>query len=470
MHDNWQPPPLIDLEGIRAASREVEALPDLDIERTLDVFRVQSAGFDWDLGLAVYEPKDPAQARVGADGRRAGIFLLHGGSGDFKDVEAISLLWARKFGYKVVAATFPGRYYFPDPDGGWPGDTIERDGVRTPMWTVDGRVGRDQYDIVQDDSLRDRYGRRTLARAKPGTDFYHRMAAWPLAFEEGMVAAARRHLPDPEFSIYGEGHSTGGPFIFMLSQRIPNMRGVVAAEHSPFGAICRLRDEWAGPVGKIGGYDKFAEGGAARTDPFDELYIRTWRDLARYAGPEWLGREGPLGLMRLPVLMETVLESWESAKSRPQFKAEYIVTHGVEPSLEAAARVTASRLGLGEQETAALVARYIGYTRELSGPGVRPVPPVLYGIARDSRDHSPEVYQEVILPAFAVMDPAPRVHVTRFGAGGHSFWKADDGLPWGIAPAVLSMFDEGIRSGYFLADAAGGDATRPTAATSAGAR
>jgi hypothetical protein len=41
------------------------------------------------------------------------------------------------------------------------------------------------------------------------------------------------------------------------------------------------------------------------------------------------------------------------------------------------------------------------------------------------------------------------VHVTRFGAGGHAFWKADEGLPWGIAPAVLSVFDDGIRSGYF---------------------
>ncbi|MCW2581198.1 MAG: hypothetical protein JWR82_2799 [Blastococcus sp.] len=449
MREEWLPPSLVDQEGIYTASRSVAALPDLDVVRTLDVFRIDSAGLPWDLGMAVYEPKDPAQACIGADGRKAGIFLLHGGSGDFKDVEAISQLWAGKFGYKVVAATFPGRYYFPDPDGGWPGDTIEDDGARTPLWTVDGGVGRDEYDMVRDGSLRDRYGTRTLARAKPGTDFYHRMAAWPLAFEEGMVAAARRHLPDPEFSVYGEGHSTGGPFIFMLSQRIPNMRGVVAAEHSPFGAICRSRDEWAGPVGKIAGYDKFAEGGARRTDPFDELYIRTWRDLARYAGPEWLGREGPLALMRLPLLMESVLESWETAKSRPQFKAEYIVTHGVEPSLEKAARVTADRLALDEQETEALVARYVGYTRELTGPGVPPVPPVLFGIARDSRDHSPEVYEEVILPAFAAMEPAPKVHVTRFGAGGHAFWKADEGLPWGIAPAVLSVFDDGIRSGYF---------------------
>ena len=39
--------------------------------------------------------------------------------------------------------------------------------------------------------------------------------------EEGavgqMIEACRRHFPAGEFSIYGHGHSTGGPFICMLS-------------------------------------------------------------------------------------------------------------------------------------------------------------------------------------------------------------------------------------------------------------
>ena len=65
------------------------------------------------------------------------------------------------------------------------------------------------------------------------------MAAWPAAFEEGMIEACRRHFPANEFSVYGQGHSTGGPFICMLSQRIPNMAGVCATENSPFGYICR---------------------------------------------------------------------------------------------------------------------------------------------------------------------------------------------------------------------------------------
>ena len=33
--------------------------------------------------------------------------------------------------------------------------------------------------------------------------------------------------------------------------------------------------------------------------------------------------------MRLPAIMEDILEAWEKAKTRPQFKAEYIVTHAI---------------------------------------------------------------------------------------------------------------------------------------------
>src|SRR5206468_11697450 len=73
----------------------------------------------------------------------------------------------------------------------------------------------------------------TLFRsAKPDTNFYYRMAAWPAAFEEGMIEANRRHFPEQEFSVYAQGHSTGGPFICMLSQRISNLAGVCATEHS----------------------------------------------------------------------------------------------------------------------------------------------------------------------------------------------------------------------------------------------
>ena len=127
------------------------------------------------------------------------------------------------------------------------------------------------------------------------------MAAWPVAFEEGMKEAMRRHLPEGTFSIYGEGHSTGGPFVSMLSQRVPNFAGVVATEHTPFGHVGAMRDNWSGSLGKVSGFERVSTDDAVRSDPFNELYIRTWRDLARYAGPEALGQQGPAALMQLPL-------------------------------------------------------------------------------------------------------------------------------------------------------------------------
>lgn len=441
-------------DEIRMRSERVLARPRRPVERTFDVFRFEELGLQWDLGVAIYEPIEESHRARFADGRRIGLFLLHGGSGDFKDVEELSLLYAERFGYRVVAGTFPGRFAFEDPDAGWPGDTIRADGsVRTPEWLRGEVIGRDEYTVVEDDSLRDRYGVRTLARALPGSRFYDRMASWPAAFETGMIEACRRHLPASDFAAFGEGHSTGGPFIFMLSQRVPNMVGVLAAEHSPFGEICASRDMWAGPVGKITGFDRLEAGGARRSDRFDELYIRTWRDLARYAGPEALGRDGPQALMRLPRLIEDVFAAWERERSHAQFKAEYIVTHGVLESLEAAAQAVSQRLGLEPGDAEALRRRYLGFTDALRGPEVPPVPPIVFAIAKNSRDHSPEVYEEVILPAFAALDPAPRTHLVAFGLGGHSFWREGDGLPLGIAPAVVEVFDQAIEAGYFVTNA-----------------
>ncbi|HXG53039.1 MAG TPA: hypothetical protein VNN77_16710 [candidate division Zixibacteria bacterium] len=447
----WEPPEFVSREQCVRDTEEVLGMPEIPISCAEDIFRINVLGMDWDLGMVVYEPADPERVPRGADGKKAGFFLLHGGSSDFKGIERYSRLLAVRFGYKVLAGTFPGRFYFPDPSRDWPDDTVHADGtVRTPIWKQGETITPDQYDVVRDASMRNRYGTRTLARAKPDTLFYYRMAAWPAAFEEGMIEAARRHFPADEFSIYGQGHSTGGPFICMLSQRIPNMAGVCAAEHSPFGYLCSGRDLWGGDMGKISGYEKAAKKSKPRTDPFNELYIRTWRDLARYQGPEALGQEGPAALMRLPAIMEDIFAAWENVRSRPQFKAEYIVTHAITASLETAARVSAARLKMNADETEALVRRFIGYTRELSGEGVKPLPPFLFEISKDSRDHSPEVYQEVILPGFRAMKPAPRIALTRFGAGVHSFWKAEKDLPLGIAPSVVRSWHHAVTGGYFL--------------------
>lgn len=453
--DVWTPPAFVGRDEILAQSREILSQPAIAIRQDEDIFRVQALGLEWDMGVTVYQPRDPERIPKGSDGKRIGIFLLHGGDGDYKSMEPMARLYAERFGHRAVAMTFPGRLYFDDPSRDWPGDTIMPDGsVRTPMWKKGEYVSRDQYDVIKgaaNESLRLRYGSRTVARAKPGTRFYDRMAAWPMAFEIGMKEAMRRHFPQEEFSIYLTGHSTGGPHCFMMCQRVPNVAGVIAAEHSPFGFIQAKQHDWSGALGKISGYDRVTDKQAPRSDPFNELYIRTWRDCARYAGPEALGREGPAALMRLPSLMEEVLDWWDQEKIRPQFKAEYIITHNIAASLEAAARVSANRLGMSSAATEDLVAHFRGYPYPLSGEGVKPVPPILFALAKDSRDHSPEVYREVVLPMFDTINPAPKVGVTRFDASTHFYTRAEPGLPLGIGPNIGQLYHQAITSGYFAA-------------------
>jgi hypothetical protein len=265
-----------------------------------------------------------------------------------------------------------------------------------------------------------------------------------------MKEAMRRHFPEGEYSIYVTGHSTGGPMVFMICQRVANIAGVIAIENSPFGYIQEQQHHWSGALGKIAGYERVSKKAAPRTDPFNELYIRTWRDRARYAGPEALGQEGPNALMRLPWLMEEILESWDKAKLRPNFKAEYIITHNIADSLAKAAEATAARLKLSEEETAKLVAHYRGFAYPQSGEGAKPVPPVLFIIAKDSRDHNHEVYEEVVLPMFAEITPTPKVKLIRFGAGVHTYNKAEPGLPLGIVPPAAEIYHAAITGGYFL--------------------
>lgn len=428
---------LVDRDSIIATSNEVLGRDDLPITEEEDIFTIEVAGMQWDIGAIVYQPADDNQIAVGADGKRVGIFLLHGGEGDYKTMADRAEMLASKFGYRVVSGTFPGRFNFDDPDRDWTGDTLNADGTaRTPIWQRGEQITADQYDVVTDESMRERYGRRTVAKARPGTRFLDRLAASPIAMEAACRTAMTRHFPEDDYSIYVHGHSTGGPLQFMMCQRVPNIEGIVAIEHSAFGYINQAKHLWAGSP--------------QRTDQFDELYIRTWRDLARYMGAEALGTDGPDALKRLPWLMEDVLDAWDAERMRPQFKCEYLVTWNVESSLKEAAAHTAKRLELNDDETSALTDEYIGLTRELKGEGAKPVPHVLFGISSNSRDHTPEVYQEAILPAFAAMNPAPLVTVTRFGAGMHAYSTPEQHLPHGIAPAVFAAWDDAIRGGYFL--------------------
>ena len=241
---DYIPPKLVPYDELVAATKEVMGRPSIPTTGAGtkgyvdDIFRINTAGMDWDIGLGVFSPADPGKIAKGPDGKKIGIFLLHGGSGDYKSMHLQAAALSQKFGYKVVTMSFPGRHYLQDDVHDWPGQTVEKDGsVRTPIWVKDELITRDQYEVVTDTTKRPRYGTRRLAKAKPGTTFYYRMAAWPLAFEEGGKQAMRRHFPEGEFSIYVHGHSTGGPFVNMLSQRVPNVAGVLAIENSPFGGI-----------------------------------------------------------------------------------------------------------------------------------------------------------------------------------------------------------------------------------------
>ena len=99
---------------------------------------------------------------------------------------------------------------------------------------------------------------------------------WPKAVVEAMKDICRRHFPPGEWSIYVHGHSTGGPFVHTLMQRVENVRGLIGIENSPFGSI----------FNRMTGHDW--------PTPFNYLLIRTWRELARYRGAELALSNGTL--------------------------------------------------------------------------------------------------------------------------------------------------------------------------------
>jgi hypothetical protein len=410
---------------------QVAARPSLGLRTREDIFRLQALGMDWDIGVVTYEPENDLRPPAGADGKRIGVFLIHGGVSDYKSVDCIARPLAEKFGVKVASMTFPGRFYFPDPSRDWPGDVQNPDGTaRTPLWTAEARITRDQYDLVQDTSKRESYGTLVSLAARPGSEFYDRMAAWPAAFEGAVKETARRHFPEAEFSVYIHGHSTGGPFAMMATQRIGNIAGIVGYGTSPFGSMypAVTGDHW--------------------DFPFNYLRLRTWRDTARYLY-EAMKDQG----LGLPMLIELTFERWEKSKKRPNFKAEDFIHKNSTAALEAAARASAARLEFSVDQTEALVRRYIGYTRPLSGPGVKPVPPFLsiHGINDDTVTLA---RCEKSLPLFAALEPAPKVRCVSVGAGVHTWSQTEPPeLPLGIAPAVAKLWYDAIVNGFYLPQA-----------------
>ena len=87
----------------------------------------------------------------------------------------------------------------------------------------------------------------------------------------------------------------------------------------------------------------------------------------------------------------------------------------------------------------------------MRGADVKPVPPVLFCVAKDSRDHGVESYKTLVMPMYAEMDPPPKTALVHFQAGVHSYWTPEEGLPVGIAPSVAQLWHDAIMGGYFLA-------------------
>lgn len=440
----WTPPTEMGRDKLVALSDELLAMPDIPIREDLDVTRIHALDMEWDIAGMVYQPQDGARIPTGPDGRKVGIFILHGGSGDYRAREDIARLLAGKLGFKVVIMNYPGRLYLHDPSHRWPGDTMNPDGtVRLPIWHRDRPITHDQYTVTtnRDEDIQRRYGTVFLACAKNQTEFYDRMAAWPVAFEDGGKELMRRHLPDGEYSIYIHGHSTGGPFSFMFTQRVPNIVGVVGIENTPFGYLhgeMMTKKLGISPTWDI---------------PFNCLRIRTWRDTTRHLGAEALDKQGPEALLQLGRLMDHVFDTWDKAKSHAQFKAESTIHfNGLGPLIDGA-RAAARRLNLSVEETERLVGRFVGYTRELVGRGVKPVPPALLLIARTSPDHRMEYYQDIYLPMFAAMDPAPKVHVVQLDMGTHFYSDPEEGLPRGVGAAVAKVWHDAIMGGYYVKDA-----------------
>ncbi len=152
--------------------------------------------------------------------------------------------------------------------------------------------------------------------------------------------------------------------------------------------------------------------------------------------------------MRLPSLMEEVLAS-EGDTPIGGFKAEGPIHFGSRHQLASMARANAKRLNLSPEETAKMIEHFVGYAMELWGEGVKPVPPVIFGIAKVSFDHTPEKYREVTLPMYAGMNPPPKVRLVQFMAGVHGYTRAEPDLPMGPFPAVAKLWHDAIMSGYY---------------------
>ena len=424
----------VDEAQLAVMSADVLNRPDVPYERHDEHFRIDVAGMAWDVAGWLYEPENGHQLR-GSDGKAVGALLLHGGGTDHRFLDNLASILAGKLGIKTLALTYPGHWYYDSDDHEWPGEPLD-EGTgrpRLPIWDRKDPIGHDEYDIVtyaDDPVLHANGGTAFFLAARPGTQFYRRQAAWPLAYETAYLDACARNFPEDEFSLYLHGHSTGGPQAHMLLQRIANVRGLIGMETSSFGIIKKKMD----PPGAGG--EQF---------PFNYLTMRTWRDTARYMGSE----SGEMAKRHLPLLMEQVFEAWEKRTGDPGFKSEQFIQFAGEEALTAAANAVADDQGYDDEARKALVERYLSYTKPLPVPENPSVPPLLYIINEGSRDHRLDNYTSVLLPTLQKFDPVPKAQVYYLRAGIHNYNRPTPELPRGVAAVGAKIWFDAIRSGYY---------------------
>ena len=63
--------------------------------------------------------------------------------------------------------------------------------------------------------------------------------------------------------------------VFFMSQRVPNVAGMLAVENSPFGSIQEQQHNWSGALGKVEGFERVTRQKAPRTDPTPPMTITT---------------------------------------------------------------------------------------------------------------------------------------------------------------------------------------------------
>jgi hypothetical protein len=77
-------------EEVLKLDHEVAAMPDIPLNIREDIFRIDALEMAWDIGVIVYQPSDVARISCGPDGKRIGVFLIHGGVSDYQSVDGLA--------------------------------------------------------------------------------------------------------------------------------------------------------------------------------------------------------------------------------------------------------------------------------------------------------------------------------------------------------------------------------------------